>query len=202
MSNAKFQWRQVAEQPPRSYVCGHCGSSLSSNTGYSKAANPDGSGGTVGYIYVCHNCHKPTYFEGIVQIPGARPGEDVKGITDSGVEALYREARDTYSQNAFTATVLCCRKLLMHVAISKGAKEGKKFIEYVEYLSSENYVPRDAKSWVDQIRATGNEANHEIVIMTEEQAKDLLSFASMLLKLVYEFPSKVPAPKTSVTASP
>ncbi len=195
MSNARFHWRQASEIGARTYVCGHCGSSLSSNDGYTKAANADGSGGNIGFIYICHHCNKPTYFEGIVQIPGSRHGDDVEGITDCGVESLYKEARDAYSQNAYTASVLSCRKLLMHVAISKGAKVGLKFIEYVEYLSNENYIPRDAKAWVDQIRSTGNEANHEIVIMTEQQAKDLLSFVSMLLKLVYEFPSKVPVPK-------
>ena len=199
MSNAKFYWRQAAEIQARNYVCGHCGNSLSSNDGYTKASNSDGSGATVAFIYICHHCLKPTHFEEGKHIPGARYGEDVKGVSDSGVESLYKEARDSYSQSAFTASVLCCRKLLMHIAISKGAATGLKFIEYVEFLSSENYVPRDAKGWVDQIRLIGNEANHEIVIMTEEQAKDLLSFVAMLLKLVYEFPSKVPTSKAVTT---
>lgn len=126
-------------------------------------------------------------------MPGIRPGEDVAGIDDAGVEALFREARDSYSKNAFTASVLCCRKLLMHVAVSKGDTPGKSFIEYVEFLSSKGYVPPDAKGWVDHIRTKGNEANHEIVVMTEEEAKDLIAFVVMLLKLVYEFPSKMRA---------
>ena len=37
----------------------------------------------------------------------------------------------------------------------------------------------------------GNEANHQITIMLSDQAKDLLRFCGMLLKLVYEFPSKI-----------
>jgi len=199
MSNTRHNWRGASELSAFSYVCGHCGNPLSSNVGYTKASNHDGSGSTIGNIYICHHCQKPTHFENGVQIPGARPGEDVKGVNDSGVEALYKEAGDAYSQNAFTATVLSCRKLLMHIAVSKGAAAGKSFIEYVEFLSSENYVPRDAKGWVDQIRETGNEANHEIVIMTEEQAKDILSFVTMLMKLVYEFPSKVPTRAKSAT---
>jgi hypothetical protein len=77
----------------------------------------------------------------------------------------------------------------MHIAVAKGDKPGKNFIEYVEYLSTKGYVPPDAKTWVDHIRTKGNEANHEIVIMSEEEAKDLISFAEMLLKLVYEFPA-------------
>ncbi len=77
----------------------------------------------------------------------------------------------------------------MHIAVAKGAEEGKNFFEYVEYLSSKGYVPPDAKSWVDHIRTKGNEANHQIVIMSEEEARDLTAFVEMLLKLVYEFPA-------------
>jgi len=74
-------------------------------------------------------------------------------------------------QNAFTATVLCCRKLLMHIGVEKGAEKGKNFIEYVEFLSSKNYIPPDGKEWVDHIRKKGNEANHEIVIMGAEMLR-------------------------------
>ncbi|MCA0423195.1 MAG: DUF4145 domain-containing protein, partial [Proteobacteria bacterium] len=73
--------------------------------------------------------------------------------------------------------------------VSKGADAGKNFVEYVEYLASKGYVPPDAKDWVDHIRTKGNEANHEIVVMSQEEAKDLLSFVEMLLKLVFEFPA-------------
>ncbi len=193
MQGAKYHWRNVSELEARSYTCGHCGNPLSSNYGYVQGIHTDGSGAPVGHIYLCHHCKLPTFFGTRTQIPGARPGEGVSGIDDIDVEHLYNEIRDSYSQNAFTATVLGCRKLLMHIAVSKGAIAGESFLSYVEFLSTENYIPRDAKGWVDEIREIGNEANHEIVIMTENQAKDLLSFVSMLMKLVYEFPKKVPS---------
>lgn len=182
-------WRQVSILSSKSFVCGHCGNPLASNLGYTKGQNPDGSGNNIEHIYICHHCYRPTYFGNGQQIPGIRPGADVSGIDDSGVLSLYNEARDCFSKNAFTAAVLSCRKLLMHIAVAKGDEEGKSFIEYVEYLSSKGYVPPDAKSWVDHIRTKGNEANHEIVIMSEEAAKDLVSFCEMLLKLIYEFPA-------------
>jgi len=184
-------WHQTGILRSKSYICGYCGNSLASNVGYIKTVDENGNGEGIAFVYICHHCHKPTFFVGSEQTPGARPGEDVKGIDDKGVESLYKEARDSYSKNAYTATVLCCRKLLMHIAVSKGAEEGKSFMEYVEYLSSKNYIPPDAKDWVDHIRTKGNEANHEIVIMSEEEAKDLLSFIVMLLKLIYEFPSRM-----------
>jgi hypothetical protein len=105
------------------------------------------------------------------------------------VGALYDEARRAYSANSFTAVVLCCRKLLMHVAVSKGAKVGEPFASYVQFLADQNFVPPDAKGWVDHIRTKGNEANHEIAIMKAEDASELLEFSEMLLKLVYEYPA-------------
>jgi len=79
----------------------------------------------------------------------------------------------------------------MNIAVSKGATEGQNFTYYVEFLSDKNYIPPDGKEWVDYIRKKGNEANHEITIMKEEDAKDLINFIEMLLKFIYEFPALV-----------
>jgi hypothetical protein len=96
--------------------------------------------------------------------------------------------------NSFTSAVLTCRKLLMHIAVEKGAPIGKSFLDYVEYLADKHYVPPDGMGWVDQIRKKGNEANHEIKIMSRDDAEELIEFSEMLLKIVYEFPAKVRPP--------
>jgi hypothetical protein len=81
----------------------------------------------------------------------------------------------------------------MHIAVQKGAKQGDSFVNYVEYLAAQGYIPPDGKIWVDYIRQKGNEANHEINLMNEQDAQALIAFVEMLLKLVYEFPKKVPS---------
>ena len=43
--------------------------------------------------------------------------------------------------------------------------------------------------WVNHIKDKGNEANHEITIAKSDEAKELLAFVEMLLKLIYEFPA-------------
>ena len=83
----------------------------------------------------------------------------------------------------------------MHIAVEKKAKPGESFISYVEFLANAGYVPPDGKPWVDHIRKKSNEANHEILLMKSEDANELLIFAEMLLKFVYEFPSRVPPAK-------
>lgn len=116
-------------------------------------------------------------------------------ILSKDVEELYLQARNCMSVNAYTAAVLCCRKLLMNIAVSKGAKEGENFFKYIEYLSSSGYIPPDGKAWVDQIRLKGNEATHQIAIMEKDDAETLLDFSGMLLKFIYEFPQMIKVKK-------
>ncbi|MCX6760001.1 MAG: DUF4145 domain-containing protein [Candidatus Nealsonbacteria bacterium] len=190
-----YNWQRVDTLKPRSYICGYCGNPIASEKGYFAVNN---STGQQIFIYVCHYCDKATFFdvEG-KQTPGFAYGGAVNHIDDAGIENLYEEARKCFSLSSFTAVVLCCRKILMHIAVAKGAPENQNFVSYVEYLSDKNYIPPDAKGWVDYIREKGNEANHEIKIMAEEEAKDLISFIQMLLKIIYEFPanSKKPVSK-------
>lgn len=79
----------------------------------------------------------------------------------------------------------------MHIAVAKGAKENESFLSYVEFLKDEHFIPRDSEGWVDAIRKSGNDANHEIVIMSVQQGQQLVRFVEMLLKLVYEFPAEI-----------
>lgn len=48
----------------------------------------------------------------------------------------------------------------------------------------------------------GNEANHEINIMVEEDASELLEFCGMLLKLIYEYPAVLSLPAVTATLGP
>jgi Domain of unknown function (DUF4145) len=183
-----IKWEKLSQISSRSYVCGYCGNDIASNIGFlgfNRVGHPVN-------IYICHKCDSPTFFDAYVnQFPSPAYGDVVKGITDANVQTIYEEARHCLSVNAFTASVLCCRKLLMNIAVSKGATQGLKFIEYVEFLSNKGFVPPDGKEWVDHIRTKGNEATHEINIMTKEDSIELLSFSEMLLKFIFEFPIKM-----------
>jgi hypothetical protein len=184
----RLQWANTSPLQSNAFTCGFCGNQVASSTGY--FASPEG-GGVGAYLLVCHLCTRPTLFEQGGQFPGVAFGELVDGISDKRLSDLYEEARRTTSASAYTAAVLCCRKLLMHIAVEKGASQGLSFVKYVEYLAEKNYIPPDAKSWVDHIRTKSNEANHEIVMMSKTDAEELVSFSEMLLKVIYEFPAAI-----------
>ena len=190
-------WRQLQDVPNKSFVCGFCSTKVSSIKGYRLAGSSDGSGSQFGGIYICANCGGPSFFSrNGDRHPSPALGNPVDYVPTE-LEALYEEARRCSSQNCYTAAVLLCRKMLMNIAVQQGAKEGLKFIEYVNHLADKGYVPPNGKHWVDHIRKRGNEATHEIAVMNEQDAKDLITFIEMLLRFIYEFPSMVPVDSSS-----
>jgi hypothetical protein len=81
----------------------------------------------------------------------------------------------------------------MNVGVSLGAAENQSFVAYVDYLADNGYIPPNGRGWVDHIRRRGNEATHEIRRMASADAQELITFLEMILKFIYEFPSRVPA---------
>lgn len=181
-------WNHWGDITPHGYTCGYCNKVVASNKGWYHHAG-------IGYgaVYICPHCDQPTYVKHDLQVPGAAPGNVVAGLPKD-IAALYEEARQCIGVDSHTAAVLTCRKLLMNIAVGLKAPPGQKFIEYVEYLAQNGYVPPNGKVWVDHIRLKGNEATHEIVLMSKADSADLISFTEMLLKFIYEFPSRVPTP--------
>ena len=87
---------------------------------------------------------------------------------------------------------MLCRKILMNVSVEKGAKEGLRFAQYVEWLVEQAYVPKGSEGWVTYVKDRGNEANHEIVPMTEADAIGVLRFTEQLLRNMFELPNLIP----------
>ncbi len=180
-----FPWKNVSNVSGKQYVCGHCNNNVAPSFAFT--AYQRNRGMDVPHIFICPLCNLPTFFdESEQQIPGYKYGDDVKKLPNE-ILNLYNEARKSFSIGAFNGVVMLTRKLLMHVSVNHGASTNLKFVEYVDYLNDNHYIPVKAKSWVDRIRKTGNIANHEIEHINETQAKDILNFTSAMLKNLYEF---------------
>jgi len=190
--SVNYQFLQEIEN--RNWVCGYCTTKVASDRGYKIGAHGDASGVQVGGLYICPNCGAPTFFSPQSDVLPSPPfGNEVEHLPPE-IEAVYNEARRCTSRDCHTAPVLVCRKILMNVAVNQGAKEGLRFAEYVNFLSDNGYIPPNGKHWVDHIRKKGNEATHEIALMKPEDAEEIIVFTEMLLRFVYEFPAKIPAP--------
>jgi hypothetical protein len=112
----------------------------------------------------------------------------MQGLSDP-VRAAYDEARDCMQVNAFTASELMCRKLLMYVACDKlDVPEGGKFETYVDALIKENLITSTMSPFADQIRKNANRSTHDLVAPSEKRAVLTLTFTTALLHEVYELP--------------
>ena len=186
-----INWQNAQNLQSKKYFCGYCGNAVASAQGWvSRLHDPDtGHSGSGPSIYICHHCDRPTFFDiGEAQYPGAPFGTPVAHISSTEIAELYTESIDCIKVNAYTASVMCSTKIVMNIAVLKGADEGLTFTEYIDYLDRKGYVPPDGKDWVIRIRDRGNEANDQIRMMGREDAEILITFLGMLLKFIYEFP--------------
>jgi uncharacterized protein DUF4145 len=193
-----ISWQNLAAVTSRSYVCGYCGDKVGPDRGYIGQWVPQGqnTGKTI-FIFICSSCNRPTFFDqDESQWPGVSHGAQVQALPPE-IDAVYGEVRRCMSVSAYTTAVMACRKLLMHIAVEKGADKNKTFKYYVDWLVKNHFVPPGGEGWVDQIRGKGNDANHEIDLVDEHSAEQVISFVELLLKFVYEMPARV-----GMTAAP
>ena len=159
------------------YKCGHCGTKVSGAVVAWKAG--------VRWLQ-CPECGGGSVQDSTGNIhPGTLFGPQIKGLPPDTAEA-YEEARRSMSVAAFTGAELICRKILMHVAVEKGAKEGESFASYLEHLESNGFITPPMKGWVDLIRQHGNIAAHELETPDRNRAESTLMFTAELLRIVYE----------------
>lgn len=186
VASLKSVWPTAGNLQAKSFICGYCGEKVASEKGWEDHSVRRTT------VRICPGCSEPSILGPEGQFPGPPFGQHVASLP-TDIERLYTEARRCTTVGAYTAAVITARKVLMHLAVEQGAKPGATFKQYVEHLEAKGFVPPNGKPWVDRIRDRGNDANHEIVLMGETEAREVLRFLEMLLKFIYEYPALVTA---------
>lgn len=172
-------WREITFSGSNPYTCGYCGNVVTSLAGYFE------NGGFRRKIYICPRCEGPTTFVGEDLEPGVVTGSEVLNYPED-LARLYKEARSCMAAAANTGAVLCARKLLMNIAVSKGAEKGNRFTSYIDFLTDGGHVPPESRDLVKRIRDKGHEAPHEIMETSRADAADLINFSEMLLRSTFD----------------
>jgi hypothetical protein len=190
-------WVNAGQINAQDYECGFCGNQIGTDRGFSTAgANPS-------LIAICPRCRRPTFIEEGTRrmYPSAPLGASVSNAPPD-LDALYNEARNAAAANAYTAAVMVCRKMLMNIAVEKGAKERQTFEHYVGYLAEKHYIPPEGEALATYIRTLGGTANHRIALMDRDDAEAAIMFVGMLLRIIYELPALIPAKAKAPQAGP
>jgi hypothetical protein len=189
-------WSTIAlsSDSSRKFTCGHC-SALTATVQVFGFYNSRRQWDKTREIRVCMGCRMPTFFTATGgQIPTPPAGRMVEHLP-AVVAGAYKEALDALQAGAPTAAALMCRKVLMNVAVNKGAKPNLSFAKYVDFLTDNHWVPPGSDEWLTHVRQGGNEATHEIAPTDTADALELVEFTESLLTYVFELPGRMQAKK-------
>lgn len=183
-------WDKVQYSQSKAFVCWNCGEKVASKEWFFILENKEGwFPNMVGWIYICPHCQWPNCYSSKGEwLPWKPFGKEVENLPEN-IHILYNEARQCMKNQCYTATLLLCRKILMHICIEEWAEEGKNFTFYVDFLMKNGYLPTQKNNWTDKIRTSGNDMNHKNIIADKENAENILKFIQMILQLLYEFPN-------------
>ncbi len=189
MGDDRIDWTGAMRVEAADWRCGFCSKEVGSHIGYAGRTRADAP--PVAFVRICPRCSLPSLFlAGDELVPCALLGDPTPHAPPD-ITALYEEARRAAAARSYTGAVLLCRKILLHIGAELGAPEGSSFAQALVYLAGIGYVPPNGRGWVDRIRTRGNEATHEIVVMTRGDAEGLLLFVWSLLHFVYTMPAKL-----------
>lgn len=168
---------------PIEYICGHCDAYIC--VGRGPTHSPGGY-----HIPKCYKCNLPTIFTiDNKQYPPSGLPITVNGLPED-IDKAYKEVKECLVIGARTATNMLARKLLMNVAVDKGADENKAFTYYVDWMGKSEWNTTGLRLGLDRIKNKGNEANHEIKEVSKQDVEEIFELLTMFLRLVYEFPDK------------
>ena len=133
---------------------------------------------------LCPECGRGSVENDNVMLPPQQSFPAINGLSVD-ISALYDEARASFDARAYTGCEILCRKILMAVAIDKGAEEDKKFAQYVDHLSSEGCITPPLIHMAATIKDSGNRAAHEIDASDRERSRRSMVFTRRILDTVY-----------------
>lgn len=180
-------WNSTSYPRTIKFKCGYCDQNVASKDGFEHII---GGRASFEFLRICPLCNKPTYineYESYIQIPGNVYGDTIKFLPEN-ISSLYDEARKCFSINGYTSVIMCCRKLLMHIACQEGAGENLSFGKYVQFLKGNGYVTKPGQAWAESILKMGNIANHTLECYSKDEAELVMRFTEMMLKTIYETP--------------
>jgi len=181
----KEPWQNLSNVGAQSFICWNCNNKVSSEKAYQSFNSYNGQCGS--NIYICPHCKAPHPVDDsgkIVLLP--LPGKEIKKIPKD-ISIIHSEIRKSMQSGCFNGAIMLMRKLIMHISVEEGAKEGKNFTEYIDYLCENHIIPPKSKNKADSVRTLGNDTNHKIENRTQEEAQNCFEFIELLLKINYEF---------------
>jgi hypothetical protein len=188
-------WAGTLTLNPMSFKCGNCGLLVEPTQGLKSNSDDRGQHR---FVYFCTSveCRYPMLFipsvdnKGRVtydQFPSPPTSRAIEHLPKPEVDRLWNEVRDAAKSGAATVAVMGCRALLHHIAFNAAAgdddvseKQAANFTfqQSVDYLETNGFLPPNSRDWVDEVRKKGNVANHDLVLMDQNDVSTVTTPAA------------------------
>ncbi len=151
----------------------------------------------------CQRCAKPilvtennvgNMVEGDVWDTPVRiyPADDlyVSSSVPRPIRNAYEEAALSFRARAYTAAAIMCRKTLEGICHSQSIKENS-LAASLRQMKDQKLIDDRLFEWSDALRLAGNEAAHDVTVtVSQEDARNMLEFASAIVEYVFAFREK------------
>lgn len=142
------------------------------------------------WIGVCNACEMPVLVcnNGNYVYPSPLPSPTEKDMPEL-IRLDLDEAKICFSSGAYRAAAVMARRAMQVAATDKGAT-GDKLVSQIHELQQTGKITTDLKDWADAVRWVGNDAAHPNgVLVTQDDAKDVLQLAEQFLYVLYVAPA-------------
>lgn len=123
------------------------------------------------------------------------PEPDIPRHLPAGIEAKLLEAERSYAAQLFTGAAGLYRSLV-DLAVKEqianaGLSEKGMLAARLDRLSENHIIPDAVAAWAHEVRAIGNEALHDELAVSEEDANAIRYFTLTYLRYAYELPGDI-----------
>lgn len=118
---------------------------------------------------------------------GSKPKETkAPDFTPDNVAGFFFQGEESFRSKHFDAAGAMYRKALDTATLNIDPDlKGKNLYQRIEALADQFAITPAMRDWAHGIRSLGNDAVHDEVPFTEDQAKDLQTFTELFLTYVY-----------------
>jgi hypothetical protein len=136
-------------------------------------------------------CSQYKYFNNIIKnfIPKLEQRTAPEHVPND-ITFSFNEAIRCLDVESYTSVALMMRKVIELTAHQFNVNKGTLY-DKINSMSSNNFITKNLAEWAHEIRAFGNEAAHEIVTPSKDDALEIVGFTELFLIYVFTLPGEL-----------
>lgn len=144
----------------------------------------------------CPHCGRPFLIEQVYdsfssdvkeEILYPKPDKNINSKLPKYIDDAFKEALQCFKCEAFTASVIMCRKTLEGIC-KEYRIETRHLYDKLKTMKQNKIIDDNLWEWADTLRLAGNDAAHDLdIIFDEVDAQDSIDFTYALIDYLFTY---------------